>query len=84
MLSKGVVFVLYSAVALAATVAHGFVLPSSESRHGTTVFSSQMPPEERGEHAGDVDWDAEWKKVMENKDQPVERPHLLSICFTRG
>lgn len=23
---------------------------------------------------GDVDWDAEWKKVMQNRDQPTSRP----------
>ena len=23
---------------------------------------------------GDVDWDAEWKKVVKNQDQPEERP----------
>jgi hypothetical protein len=26
------------------------------------------------EYKGSIDWDGEWKKVMENKSQPTERP----------
>jgi hypothetical protein len=26
------------------------------------------------EYKGSVDWDGEWKKVIENKNQPMERP----------
>ena len=39
---------------------------------------NQIPDEERldiGEQfEGSVDWDAEWKKVVENRDQPDKRP----------
>eukprot|EP00804_Cyclotella_cryptica_P009431 CCRYP_017341-RA/>CCRYP_017341-RA protein AED:0.24 eAED:0.38 QI:0/0/0/1/1/1/2/0/174 len=39
---------------------------------------NQIPDEERldiGEQfEGSVDWDAEWKKVVENRDQPAKRP----------
>ena len=29
---------------------------------------------EDDEYTGEVDWDAEWKKVVENKDRDIERP----------
>ena len=38
---------------------------------------SEIPKEEEvvGEsYEGSVDWDAEWKKVVEDRDQPAERP----------
>ena len=38
---------------------------------------SEVPKEEEvvGEsYEGSVDWDAEWKKVVEDRDQPAERP----------
>jgi hypothetical protein len=30
------------------------------------------------EYESSVDWDAEWKKVVENKDQPAKRPNPVS------
>jgi hypothetical protein len=34
----------------------------------------QPPREELEEYTGDIDWDAEWKKVVRNQNQPAERP----------
>lgn len=34
----------------------------------------QPPREELEEYTGDIDWDAEWKKVVRNQNQPTERP----------
>lgn len=42
-----------------------------------TAIYSENPKEEEvvGEqYEGSVDWDAEWKKVVENRDQPSKRP----------
>ncbi|KAL7543323.1 hypothetical protein ACHAXR_012635 [Thalassiosira sp. AJA248-18] len=42
-----------------------------------TSLNSENPREEEviGEqYEGSVDWDSEWKKVVENKDQPSQRP----------
>ena len=44
-----------------------------------TIQFSENPKEEDIVGAGDsyegsVDWDAEWKKVVENRDQPEKRP----------
>ena len=33
-----------------------------------------FPPQEEDEYQGEVDWDAEWKKVVTNKNQPQQRP----------
>lgn len=33
-----------------------------------------FPQEEESSYESTVDWDAEWKKVVANKDQPVDRP----------
>lgn len=53
---------------------------------GASVVSLQAAPIEdnddlgssgssKGEsYEGDIDWDAEWKKVVEKRDQPSERP----------
>jgi len=64
-------------------------MPSSSSssstqeqyRHhqtSTTLFSENNNNDDEfgvGEtYEGDVDWDAEWKKVVKNQDQPEERP----------
>lgn len=36
--------------------------------------SPDFPPEEDLSYSSSVDWDAEWKKVVRNKSQPIERP----------
>lgn len=36
-------------------------------------FDSDFPPPSDNDDDG-VDWDAEWKKVVANKDQPKQRP----------
>jgi hypothetical protein len=52
-------------------------------RHSTSLRSenpnkeSDLPREEEvvgDQYQGSVDWDAEWKKVVENRDQPPTRP----------
>ena len=61
-------------VAHASAFAPQRILSRSTRLHKTTDdFQSDFPPEEES-YKGDVDWDAEWKKVLANKDQPVERP----------
>ena len=38
-------------------------------------FDSDFPPpKDNDETNNGVDWDAEWKKVVANKDQPKQRP----------
>lgn len=37
-------------------------------------FDDMPPLGEDAEYTGSVDWDAEWKKVVENKGQPANRP----------
>lgn len=49
------------------------VCRSTRLHKTTDDFQSDFPPEEEA-YKGDVDWDAEWKKVLANKDQPKERP----------
>lgn len=62
-----------------ATLAFAFVPQRNVAFRASTFlqktpedFKSDFPPEESYE--GDIDWDAEWKKVVSNKDQPRERP----------
>lgn len=60
------------------------VIRSKVPRRSTSIVvlhyenPNQIPDEERldiGEQfEGSVDWDAEWKKVVENRDQPAKRP----------
>jgi hypothetical protein len=46
------------------------------------LYSSAPPPNEgnddldldNSEYTGDIDWDAEWKNVVKNKDKPQQRP----------
>lgn len=53
---------------------------STQEHHqtSTTLFSENNNNDDEfgvGEtYDGDVDWDAEWKKVVKNQDQPGERP----------
>lgn len=52
-------------------------ITSLHSENPNTNKGSDMPSEEEvvGEqYEGSVDWDAEWKKVVEDRDQPVDRP----------
>jgi len=44
------------------------------SRYMSKKHDEDFPPIEDDEYAGEIDWDAEWKKVVTNKDQPKERP----------
>jgi len=37
-------------------------------------YSGDFPAEEETSDETTVDWDAEWKKVVANKDRPIERP----------
>lgn len=37
-------------------------------------FDDFPPEESSSRYEGDVDWDAEWKKVVQNKDKTQERP----------
>ena len=36
--------------------------------------SPDIPPGDDDDYKGTIDWDAEWKKVVENKSQPKQRP----------
>ena len=36
--------------------------------------STKLYLENDDEYTGEVDWDAEWKKVVANKDRDIERP----------
>lgn len=66
--------------------AHAFSAKPFASRTLATKLSmsSEPPVNDEGddfrgmendvEYSGKVDWDAEWKKVVENKDQPLRRP----------
>ena len=45
------------------------VIPHDMSKE----LDPDFPPND-DEYKGDIDWDAEWKKVVTNKDQPKERP----------
>lgn len=62
-----------------ATIVSAFA-PSSHVRWGASVglklsSSPDLPPTEDGDDDLDsVDWDAEWKKVVKNQDQPQQRP----------
>lgn len=37
-------------------------------------FQDFPPQNEEDDYTGDTDWDAEWKKVVSNQDQPKDRP----------
>ena len=68
------------ALLLIATMASAFVPQQNTAfRAGTTLkakatddFEGYLDAEDKYE--GEIDWDAEWKKVVANKDQPKERP----------
>ncbi len=62
--------------ALRFAIYHNHVLPSSQSAAVATALLAQKEDEvEFGEkYEGQIDWDGEWKKVMQNKDQPKSRP----------
>lgn len=51
-----------------------FSRSKAQSTHIMAKAFSDFPPEDDDEYSGDIDWDAEWKKVVTNKDQPNERP----------
>jgi len=69
------------------TCSRGFAVryPSRSATRTTALFSfapkgddggngGDFPIEEETSYEGSVDWDAEWKKVVANRDQPIERP----------
>lgn len=41
---------------------------------GLKMASDDFKDFESVEYKGEIDWDTEWKKVVEDKDQPKERP----------
>jgi hypothetical protein len=52
------------------------LLHSENPNKGSSAGSSSSSEEEIvGEtYEGNVDWDAEWQKVVQNRDQPAQRP----------
>ena len=77
--------ILIAALCLLQPLVQGFTttttISSPLSRTVSTLHSTRgdddFPREEKEEYTGDVDWDAEWKKVMEAErsgKKVVERP----------
>lgn len=51
------------------------LLHSENPNKGSSAGSSSSEEEIVGEkYEGNVDWDAEWQKVVQNRDQPTTRP----------
>lgn len=65
---------------LLASMASAFVPQQNRAFHSFPLqakitgddFQSDFPSDDS--YKGDIDWDSEWKKVVANKDQPIERP----------
>jgi hypothetical protein len=59
---------------------------SRTSFPSSIILHSENPKETQDEetivlgesYSSSIDWDAEWKKVVENKDQPAKRPNPVS------
>ena len=82
--------ILSLALAVLVTTTSGFVQQASLLKQSSPVFSQgrtpalfvtneddDFPPDESTEYSGSVDWDAEWKKVVEKDGQlesGAERP----------
>ena len=54
-------------------------LHASSPNNNNNDFESDFPPPRDNDNDGNdnndsIDWDAEWKKVVANKDQPKQRP----------
>lgn len=77
-------FLLAAALVLASVTA--FVpsqFPSSKRNGMLVVLNEKISDDSTSdfplgsgsdEYKGDIDWDSEWKKVVRNQNQPVERP----------
>mmetsp|Transcript_30572 Transcript_30572/g.46310 ORF Transcript_30572/g.46310 Transcript_30572/m.46310 type:complete len:150 (+) Transcript_30572:137-586(+) len=70
----------YSLLFLIICVVQGFVpskLTINSNQLEKLYLSSSpndLPPPSDDDYEGDVDWDAEWKKVVSNQNQPEQRP----------
>ena len=47
---------------------------SSSNNDNDNENNKRRQSEENVEYTGSIDWDSEWKKVVQNKNQPGERP----------
>jgi hypothetical protein len=47
---------------------------STDNRRLLSTSPDDIPPGDDDDYKGTIDWDAEWKKVVENKSQPKQRP----------
>mmetsp|Transcript_33353 Transcript_33353/g.37934 ORF Transcript_33353/g.37934 Transcript_33353/m.37934 type:complete len:150 (-) Transcript_33353:259-708(-) len=64
-------------------IVSGF-LPSTNTKNGLQIrtqnlnlYPDDRTPRKDDEYEGNVDWDAEWKKVVSEKDKPIKRPKGL-------
>jgi hypothetical protein len=64
-----------------ASVSSAFVPQQNRAFRSTSLlkklsddYKSDFPSPEDEKYEGEIDWDSEWKKVVANKDQPLERP----------